>query len=134
MGQLQATNFIHDDFLLNSDEAKTLYHEYVKKIPILDYHNHLSPKEIAEDKPIENISKAWLNGDHYKWRGMRANGVDENYITGEASLKDKFIKWAETVPYTLRNPLFHWTQLELKRYFNIDTCLLYTSPSPRDRG
>lgn len=121
--QFKSKNFIHEDFLLNSDEAKTLYYDYAKQMPIIDYHNHLSAKEIAEDKPLENITQAWLGGDHYKWRGMRANGIEEKYITGDASLKDKFLKWGETIPYTLRNPLFHWTQLELKRYFDIDEIL-----------
>jgi glucuronate isomerase len=92
-------------------------------MPIIDYHNHLSPKQIAENKPIANITDAWLSGDHYKWRGMRANGIDEKFITGDASKQEKFEKWAETVPYTLKNPLFHWTQLELKRYFDIDDIL-----------
>ncbi|WP_303315376.1 glucuronate isomerase [Flavivirga abyssicola] len=115
--------FITDHFLLQSKEAETLYHDYAKDMPIIDYHNHLSAKQIAENKPVENITKAWLSEDHYKWRGMRAHGIEEAFITGDASLKDKFTKWAETVPYTLRNPLFHWTQLELKRYFDIDTIL-----------
>ncbi|MBU3821008.1 glucuronate isomerase [Flavobacteriaceae bacterium XHP0103] len=115
--------FIHDNFLLNSKEAEVLYHQYAKELPIIDYHNHLSPKLIAEDKPVSNITEAWLGGDHYKWRGMRANGVDEKFVTGSASLEEKFDKWAETVPNTLRNPLFHWTHLELKRYFNIDDLL-----------
>ena len=121
---MDLTNFITDDFLLQSEVARTLYHEYAKDLPIIDYHNHLSPKQIAEDLPIKNITNAWLNGDHYKWRGMRANGIDEIFITGSASSnKEKFLNWAETVPYTLRNPLFHWTHLELKRYFNIDDLL-----------
>lgn len=123
MTQIQSKAFITDNFLLNSKEAEILYHEYAKQMPIIDYHNHLSPQEIAEDKPIGNITKAWLSGDHYKWRGMRANGIEEKYITGDVSLEEKFSKWAETVPYTLRNPLFHWTQLELKRYFDIDAVL-----------
>lgn len=124
MGQINSNVFITDNFLLNSKEAETLYHEYAKKMPIIDYHNHLSPKQIAEDLPIKNITDVWLSGDHYKWRAMRANGIEENFITGNSSTKEeKFNKWAETVPYTLRNPLFHWTQLELKRYFNIDEIL-----------
>lgn len=123
MVKLKTLNFIHDDFLLNSEEAKELYHNYAKNLPIIDYHNHLSSKEIAEDEPVKNITSVWLGGDHYKWRAMRANGIDEKYITGDASLKEKFLKWAETVPYTVRNPLFHWTQLELKRYFNVDDIL-----------
>lgn len=123
MSEIKANGFITDDFLLESEAAKTLFHDYAKDLPIIDYHNHLSPQLIAENKPVNNITEAWLKEDHYKWRGMRANGIDENYITGNASLEDKFYKWAETVPYTLRNPLFHWTQLELKRYFNIDSIL-----------
>jgi glucuronate isomerase len=123
MSQINSKAFITENFLLNSKEAEILYHEYAAAMPIIDYHNHLSPKQIAENLPIENITDAWLSGDHYKWRGMRANGVEEKFITGNASKQDKFNKWAETVPYTLRNPLFHWTQLELKRYFNIDHIL-----------
>ncbi|MCL4155634.1 UNVERIFIED_CONTAM: hypothetical protein GTU68_030222 [Idotea baltica] len=121
---MNSKNFITDDFILQSEIAETLYHKYAKDLPIIDYHNHLSPKQIAENKPIKNITDAWLNGDHYKWRAMRANGIDEIFITGsETSKKEKFVKWAETVPFTLRNPLFHWTHLELKRYFNIDDIL-----------
>lgn len=116
-------DFITDNFLLYSEAAETLYHQYAKDLPIIDYHNHLSAKKIAENKPVKNITDAWLNEDHYKWRGMRANGIDEKYITGDSTSKEKFLKWAETVPYTLRNPLFHWTQLELKRYFNINKIL-----------
>jgi len=124
MSNVISKGFISDNFLLQSEVAQTLYHKYAKDLPIIDYHNHLSSKEIAENKPIKNITQAWLNGDHYKWRAMRANGIDETYITGSAtSHKEKFLKWAETVPYTLRNPLFHWTHLELKRYFNIDEIL-----------
>ena len=123
MTQINSNTFITDNFLLQSKEAETLYHQYAKDMPVIDYHNHLSAKQIAENKPIDNITDAWLSGDHYKWRGMRANGIDEQFITGKASKKEKFDKWAETVPYTLRNPLFHWTQLELKRYFDIDTIL-----------
>jgi glucuronate isomerase len=115
--------FINDDFLLQSDFAKTLYHDYAKTLPIIDYHNHLSPQQIALDKQFENITQVWLAGDHYKWRAMRAHGIDEKYITGDASDKDKFLKWAEVVPYTLRNPLYHWTHLELKRYFGITELL-----------
>ena len=115
--------FIGDDFLLQSEAAVRLYHDYARDMPIIDYHNHLSAKKIAEDKPLKNITDAWLNGDHYKWRAMRANGVDEKYITGAATLEDRFMKWADTVPHTMRNPLFHWTHLELKRYFGIDQLL-----------
>jgi len=120
---INTKTFITDDFLLNSELARRLYHDFAKELPIIDYHNHLSPKLIAENQPVKNITEAWLNGDHYKWRGMRANGIDEYYITGPASLEARFEKWAETVPRTLRNPLFHWTHLELKRYFDIDEIL-----------
>ncbi|TWO34616.1 glucuronate isomerase [Seonamhaeicola sediminis] len=121
---MKSKTFITDNFVLQSEVAKTLYHEYAKDLPILDYHNHLSAKEIAENKPVSSITQAWLNGDHYKWRAMRAHGIEEKFITGsETSQKEKFFKWAETVPYTLKNPLFHWTHLELKRYFGIDEIL-----------
>lgn len=116
-------SFITDDFLLHSEAAKTLYHNHAKTQPIFDYHCHLSPKDIAEDRQFENLTQIWIEGDHYKYRAMRANGVDEKYITGDASDYDKFLKWAETVPYTLRNPLYHWTHLELKNYFGITTLL-----------
>ena len=115
--------FINDDFLLQSDFAKTLYHNYAKELPIIDYHNHLPPQEIDGNRVFENISQAWLAGDHYKWRAMRAFGIDERYITGNATDKDKFLKWAETVPYTVRNPLYHWTHLELQRYFGVQELL-----------
>ncbi|MBC3758645.1 glucuronate isomerase [Hyunsoonleella sp. SJ7] len=121
---MKASNFITDNFILQTEVARELYHSYAKDLPIIDYHNHLSAKEIAENKPVKNISEAWLKGDHYKWRAMRANGIEEIYITGSAtSNKEKFLKWAQTVPYTLRNPLFHWNQLELKRYFGVDDIL-----------
>jgi glucuronate isomerase len=115
--------FITDDFLLHSEAAKTLYHHHAKMQPIFDYHCHLSPKDIAEDRQFDNLTQIWIEGDHYKYRAMRANGVDEKFITGDASPYDKFQKWAETVPYTLRNPLYHWTHLELKNYFGITTLL-----------
>jgi glucuronate isomerase len=115
--------FIHKNFLLETDAARQLYHNYAKEMPLIDYHCHLSPKEIAENKKFDNLTQIWLAGDHYKWRAMRANGVDESFITGNKPDKEKFLKWAETVPYTLRNPLFHWTHLELKRYFEIDELL-----------
>lgn len=125
---MNTTHFITDNFILQSEVAQTLYHQYCKDLPIIDYHNHLSAKEIAANQPINNISDVWLNGDHYKWRAMRANGVEEAFITGaKTSQKEKFLTWAETVPYTLRNPLFHWTHLELKRYFDIDELLTPTS-------
>lgn len=115
--------FLNEDFLLQTKTAQRLYHEFAKEMPIIDYHNHLPPQEIAEDKQFENITQVWLYGDHYKWRAMRANGVSEHYITGGASDKEKFEKWAETVPYTMRNPLYHWTHLELQRYFDIHDLL-----------
>jgi glucuronate isomerase len=118
------TNFMTEDFLLQTKTARTLYHEYAAKMPIFDYHCHLSPAQIAEDKKFDNLTQIWLYGDHYKWRAMRANGVPERYITGDATDWEKFEKWAQTVPYTLRNPLYHWTHLELKRYFGISDKLL----------
>ncbi|WP_298476122.1 glucuronate isomerase [uncultured Maribacter sp.] len=120
---IKSKTFITDNFLLQTEIAETLYHTYAKDLPIIDYHNHLSARKIAENEPVRNITEVWLDGDHYKWRGMRANGVEEKYITGTATLEERFNKWAETVPYTVRNPLFHWTQLELKRYFNVDDIL-----------
>ena len=116
-------SFLDENFLLESKTAERLYHEFAKEIPIIDYHNHLPPQEIAENKQFGNITKAWLYGDHYKWRAMRTCGVDESFITGNKPDYEKFRQWAATVPYTLRNPLFHWTHLELKRYFNIDDLL-----------
>lgn len=107
------------NFVLQTKIAKMLFHDFAKDLPIIDYHCHLIPKEIANDIRFENISQIWLNGDHYKWRAMRANGIDEKYITGESSDWEKFEKWAYTVPFTLRNPLYHWTHLELQRYFGI---------------
>src|SRR5436190_13087721 len=115
--------FLDENFLLNSKVAQQLYHEFAKEMPIIDYHNHLPPDEIAADKNFENITKVWLYGDHYKWRAMRSNGVPEEFITGNKTDCDKFKKWAETVPYTLRNPLYHWTHLELQRYFDIKDIL-----------
>ena len=116
-------SFLDENFLLESKTAERLYHEFAKEIPIIDYHNHLPPPEIAENKQFGNITQAWLYGDHYKWRAMRTCGVDESFITGNKPDYEKFGQWAATVPYTLRNPLFHWTHLELKRYFNIDDLL-----------
>jgi glucuronate isomerase len=115
--------FIHEDFMLNSEAAKVLYHDYSKDMPIYDYHCHLSPKEIAENRSYKNLSEIWLHGDHYKWRAMRTLGVDENLITGEISDKEKFQQWAKSVPHTIGNPLYHWTHLELKRYFDVDLLL-----------
>lgn len=116
-------SFMGDDFLLENDFAAALFHEYAARMPIIDYHCHLSPADIASDRIFGNITEIWLQGDHYKWRAMRANGIPEHYITGGASDREKFEKWAETVPATLRNPLFHWTHLELKRYFDISDLL-----------
>ncbi|AWW32643.1 glucuronate isomerase [Echinicola strongylocentroti] len=116
--------FLSDDFLLQSEFAQLLYHDYAKALPIIDYHCHLSPKDIAENRKFKNLTEIWLAGDHYKWRAMRTLGIDEKYITGKASTdQEKFQKWATTVPYTLRNPLYHWTHLELKRYFGIEELL-----------
>lgn len=116
-------SFLDDNFLLQNRFAEELYHNYAKHQPILDYHNHLIPQQVAENINFENITQAWLYGDHYKWRALRANGVPEKYITGDATDKEKFIKWAETVPFTVRNPLYHWTHLELQRYFDIHELL-----------
>jgi glucuronate isomerase len=118
--------FLDENFLLENPTAEKLYHEHASVMPIIDYHCHLSPEQIAADVSFENITQVWLYGDHYKWRAMRANGVDERYCTGDASDREKFMKWAETVPDTLRNPLYHWTHLELQRYFGIHDLL---SPS-----
>ena len=118
-----STTFIHDNFLLENKFAEELYHNYSKNQPIIDYHNHLSPQAIAEDKIFDNITKVWINGDHYKWRAMRTLGVNEKFITGDGSDKEKFMNWAKTVPYTMRNPLYHWTHLELARYFGITELL-----------
>ncbi|HPU21673.1 MAG TPA: glucuronate isomerase [Thermoclostridium caenicola] len=117
------SRFIHEDFLLQNETARILYHEYAAHLPIIDYHCHLDPGEIARDKRFRNITEVWLGGDHYKWRAMRTNGVEENAVTGNAPDKEKFLKWAETVPYLIGNPLYHWTHLELKRYFDIDLLL-----------
>ncbi|MGB5371173.1 MAG: glucuronate isomerase [Flavobacteriaceae bacterium] len=109
---------IHENFLLENKYAQTLYHGHAAKLPIIDYHNHLSPKDLAENVIYENPTQVWINGDHYKWRAMRNLGIDEKYITGKASDQEKFQKWAYTVPYTMRNPLYHWTHMELSRYFD----------------
>ena len=109
--------FLDKDFLLSTEMAKTIYHDYAENMPILDYHCHINPKEIAEDRKFENITQVWLGGDHYKWRQMRSNGVDEYYITGGASDREKFQKWAETLEKAIGNPLYHWSHLELQRYF-----------------
>ena len=116
-------SFIHDDFMLGNETGRRLFHNYAEKMPIIDYHCHLDPKISAEDHQFRNITELFLGGDHYKWRAMRSNGVDERYITGDAPDREKFQKWAETMPYLLGNPLYHWTHLELKRYFDIDEVL-----------
>jgi len=116
-------NFLDENFLLHTKTAQRLYHEFAKEMPVIDYHNHLPPQQIAEDISFENLTQAWLYGDHYKWRAMRTNGVDEIYCTGTADDNEKFKQWATTVPYTLRNPLYHWTHLELQRYFDVHDIL-----------
>lgn len=121
--------FLDEHFLLQSPSAQKLYHEYAKHQPIIDYHCHLPPEQIAQDQQFTNLTHIWLYGDHYKWRAMRTNGVDERYCTGDADDYGKFLAYAKTVPYTLRNPLYHWTHLELKRYFGIDE-LLNESTAP----
>jgi len=115
--------FLQDDFLLSNKISEQLYHDVAKKLPVIDYHNHLSPKDIYENRRFNNLTEIWLDGDHYKWRAMRLNGIPEKYITGDVSPEVKFKKWAETVPYTLRNPLYHWTHMELKYPFGIDQLL-----------
>ncbi|WP_256005044.1 glucuronate isomerase [Pedobacter deserti] len=114
---------IPEDFLLSNDTARALYHNYAKDLPVIDYHNHLPPQEIAENKQFANLTEIWLKGDHYKWRGMRALGVDERLITGDASDEEKFTAWARVVPATVRNPLFHWTHMELKDPFGVNQYL-----------
>ena len=115
--------FINEDFLLHTDTARHLYHDHAESLPIIDYHCHLDPAMVAEDHRFSSITELWLGNDHYKWRALRANGVSEKYITGNASDWEKFQKWAETIPYTMRNPLYHWTHLELKTCFGIDEIL-----------
>lgn len=112
-------DFLDKDFLLKTPTAKRLFHDYAADMPIIDYHCHLSPKDIAEDRIFNNIAEVWLHGDHYKWRAMRTNGVHESFCTGNKSDLEKFEQWAATVPYTMRNPLYHWTHMELQRYFNV---------------
>lgn len=115
--------FLDHNFLLQNSTAERLYHDYAAALPIVDYHNHLSPEAVATDHRFRDITEVWLDGDHYKWRAMRAAGVSEHYITGEAAPEEKFQQWAETVPKTIRNPLYHWTHLELQRYFGIEELL-----------
>ncbi|WP_339656412.1 glucuronate isomerase [uncultured Salegentibacter sp.] len=117
------TNFIEEDFLLENSFAKELYERYAKDMPIIDYHCHLPVEDLAEDRQFKNLTEIWIAGDHYKWRAMRALGIEEKYITGNSSDEEKFQKWAETIPYTMRNPLYHWTHLELQRYFGITDLL-----------
>jgi glucuronate isomerase len=119
--------FLTEDFLLSNKTAQRLYRQFAAPQPILDYHCHLSPRDIAENRRFANLFEIWLEGDHYKWRAMRANGVPEKYITGDATPREKFLAWGRTVPYTLRNPLYHWTHLELQRYFGITELLDETS-------
>ena len=111
--------FLDNNFLLNNITAEVLYHQYAAPMPIIDYHCHLPPEAIAANTQFENLTQIWLSGDHYKWRAMRTNGVDEAFITGNKTDREKFTQWAKTVPYTLRNPLYHWSHLELQRYFNV---------------
>jgi len=127
---MKEMSFIHDDFLLRGKTAQRLYHEYAAGEPILDYHCHLPPRDVAENRRFQDLFEIWLEGDHYKWRAMRANGIGEEYCTGAMPHREKFLAWARTVPQTLRNPLYHWTHLELKRYFGIDE-LLDESSGPR---
>jgi glucuronate isomerase len=123
-GQVKApVSFIHEDFLLSTEASRRLYHGFAKDEPILDYHCHLPPQDVAANRQFRDLFEIWLEGDHYKWRAMRANGVDERFATGDAAPHEKFLAWARTVPHTLRNPLYHWTHLELKRYFGIDVLL-----------
>ena len=119
----QNTTFLTDNFLLQSKTAKTLYHEFAKQMPIIDYHCHLPPDEIAQNKQYKNLTEIWLKGDHYKWRAMRTLGVNEHFITGKADDREKFQRWAAAVPYTMRNPLYHWTHMELKNPFGINALL-----------
>jgi len=115
--------FLDKNFLLEGTAAQHFFHAYAEEMPIIDYHCHLPPDQIANDTTFENLTQIWLYGDHYKWRAMRTNGIDENFITGSAGDWEKFEQWAATVPYTLRNPLYHWTHLELQRYFDINVVL-----------
>ncbi len=122
--------FMDQDFLLNTETARVLYHQFAAPMPIFDYHCHISPQEIAEDRRFNNLTEIWLHGDHYKWRAMRTNGIAERFCTGEASDWEKFEKWAETAPYTMRNPLYHWTHLELRNPFGINSLLSPTTARP----
>jgi glucuronate isomerase len=119
--------FIHDDFLLQSDEARELYHRFAGAEPIFDYHCHLPQRQIAENHAFADLSEIWLGGDHYKWRAMRTNGVPERLCMGNGSPREKHDAWCATVPYTLGNPLYHWSHLELKRYFGLDPIINATT-------
>ncbi|MGD8400512.1 MAG: glucuronate isomerase [Bacillota bacterium] len=119
-----AKDFLTKDFLLTNETAKILYHDYAEDMPIFDYHCHLPPADVAQNRQFDNLTQIWLGGDHYKWRAMRTNGVDERYITGDADDAAKFMEWAKTVPYTVRNPLYHWTHLELRRPFGVTEKIL----------
>ncbi len=118
-----SSSYIHDNFLLTNPLAEKLYHQIAKRIPIIDFHNHLDAQSIYEDKKINNLYECWLKHDHYYWRAMRSNGIEEDYITGEASDYEKFMKWCETIPYLLGNPLYHWSHLELNKFFNVSEIL-----------
>src|SRR5690606_41989746 len=115
--------FMDETFLLSNDTAVALYNNYAKKMPIIDYHCHLSPQEIYENKTYKTITEVWLYGDHYKWRAMRSNGIEEKYITGDASDYEKFLAYAKTLPHAIGNPLYHWSHLELQRYFGVEEVL-----------
>lgn len=119
----QANSFLSDDFLLQTETARLLYHEYAKGLPVIDYHCHLSPEVIAKNENFQNMTQIWLAGDHYKWRALRTLGIEEKYITGDASDEEKFVAWAEAVPYTMRNPLYHWAHMELKNPFGVTDLL-----------
>jgi glucuronate isomerase len=122
-------SFLSDNFLLHSETAERLYFDFAKDMPIIDYHNHLPPDQIANNHRFDTVTSAWLNGDHYKWRAMRANGVNEKFVTGTAGDYEKFEKWMETLPYTLRNPLYHWSHMEMQRYFGVHDVLNKTNSS-----
>lgn len=122
--------FINDDFLLDTPQARTLFHEYAEEQPIIDYHSHLDPAAIADNRQFSNIAQLWLDGDHYKWRAMRTNGIPERLCSGDAPDREKYDAWAATVPRLLRNPLYHWTHLELRRPFGISGILF--SPETAD--
>ncbi len=122
-GSGEAESYLTEDFLLHNAISRQLYHEFARPMPIIDYHNHLPPGQIANDHNFENLTQIWLYGDHNKWRAMRINGVNEQYCTGNRNDWEKFEKWAATVPYTLRNPLYHWAHLELRRYFGVEKIL-----------